>query len=349
MKNIEITKKLLALISTATITLTVSSCGQSGKKIDNSGTTTSIIYETGDSDTTMSNATTSTGNTDTPSSGTLSQGYTTQTTTTVTPTILQTIDTTSSSTTKTFESSKLTASKPTTSTNTTRPKSSGTTTRPSEPQVKKLTTSNINDVSAIDAIANDAQKYVYHADVEALYLYIAYTYNGITYYCEKDEFRLFISLLNIESMDSETLIEMFGGMTNDDIIRCSRVFAALSNAVCKKNVTINYDQIIVDNNIRLFLNELQSQVIKYKKQGNIDEYNQYVEDYFNGKNKYVKYGENPIIDNYVYTLCGQTINLYDNVYLDFIVSTNTRCSSEYNKYIKNDFYNKTRAKQLVKE
>lgn len=353
MKNIEITKRLLALISATTITLTMGGCGQSSEKNDSSNTTTSIILEVNNSSNTTSVITSSTENSSINTSSITSKEDKTETSSLVTSeTSSKPTNSSKPSTSSTSQSSRPSSSNSsgtTTSSTSNTSSTESTTSKPNEQTVQKLTASNINDVSAIDAIANKAGKYLYNVEGPFLYLSIGYSYNGQTYYCDRDEFRMFISLLNIENINEETLKEMFSEMTSDDIIRCSRVFGAISDAICQKTVTINYNQFIVNDNTRLFLNELQTQVIKYKNQQNIDEYNQYVEDYFNGKNKYIKYGENIILDNYVYTLCGRTINLYDNIYLDFVVSTNTSASAKYNKYIKNEFYNKTRAKQLVKD
>ena len=70
-------------------------------------------------------------------------------------------------------------------------------------KVEKLTTKNINNIAAIDAIAEQAYRYVYSVNNYALFTYISYYYEGQEYVCGRDEFRLFIALLNEQHISED--------------------------------------------------------------------------------------------------------------------------------------------------
>lgn len=348
MKNIELTKRLMAFLSATTIALTMSGCSEEDKKNDNTSTTTSIISEFDDSTSQPSNSTTTSTESDEKESNE-SQNVTTEVeTSSKTEDTTSKTDPTSKPSNNTTSQSQTSTSTPQNSSSTPSSSSQSTTSKPSNTKVEKLTQSNINDVAAIDVLADSAHRHMYSVNNLALYTYISYTYDGKNYTCDKDEFRMFITLLNEESLSKDTLKELFGDMSLDDIERCSRIFSYVSYAFCNSDMTIDYDKFVVDSNTRSFLNEFQNKVKNYMATGNIEEFNKFVVSFYEDKNLRVNHKDNLVIDNYVSNLLGYVSTLYDNTELDYFVTVNVGDTGIYNSYVTGEFYQKTRNNQLTR-
>ncbi|MBE6152465.1 MAG: hypothetical protein E7165_04055 [Firmicutes bacterium] len=212
---------------------------------------------------------------------------------------------------------------------------------------EKLTINNINDASIITQFVISPAKNIYEYNGEALFVSINYKYNGNIYICGDEEFKMFIALLNETHIEVETLKELFRDATQEDIDRYSSIFRILSSACCSSNIKFKYDNFIVDNNVKDFLNQVQNNFLNYKKHGNIDEFNTFVQNYFDGQNEYIRYGENVILDYYFYIWCSQATQLYNNTLLNYIIRANSSASSQYYDYIQNEFSHKTRSNQLT--
>lgn len=351
MKNIEFTKRLIALLSATTIALSMGSCGKSDKD-DSSFVGTEITTEVEDLTTHYP------GFEEVPTQNTEeSIEETTEVVETIPPInseLTQPEPTIPSEPTLPTESSKPTES-PATKPNATKPTETQpevtipTEPKPTEPtKVEKLTVNNINSIDAIDTLASSAHRYMYSVNNDALYTHISYTHNGIEYICDTDEFRMFIALLNEPYLNEETLKELFGEMTLDDIKRCGTIISIMSQAFCSSDMTINYDQFVVDADMCTFLNELQIQMKKYKATGNIEEFNKFVISFYEYKSLSVNHNDNLVIDCYVRSLFGMASKFYDNVELSYFVTTNSGDTGIYNEYISTGFYSKTRNKQLTK-
>ena len=212
---------------------------------------------------------------------------------------------------------------------------------------EKLTINNINDASIITQFVISPAKNIYEYNGEALFVSINYKYNGNIYICGDEEFKMFIALLNETHIEVETLKELFRDATQEDIDRYSSIFRILSSACCSSNIKFKYDNFIVDHNVKDFLNQVQNKFLNYKKHGNIDEFNTFVQNYFDGQNEYIRYGENVILDYYFYIWCSQATQLYNNTLLNYIIRANSSASSQYYDYIQNEFSPKTRSTQLT--
>ena len=376
MNKINFRKRVLSLLSAGTIVLTVGACTPKKTKQPEK---TAIVMETNTPKPTPFITPTITDNnivTATPDIVETIEPTTSNTeeiektleptieTMTATPTEVATLEPTSSVTVKptAVETLKPTATvtpKPTnnvtqrpTSTPTVKPTVKPTpvvTPKPTEtPKAPKLTVDNINNIEAIDELAKHANRYVYNVNNSALFTYISYYYNGKEYICGQDEFRMFIALLNEQYLSEDTLKELFGDKSLDDIERCSDIFYVITQVFSKRDMTINYDQFIVDNNTRLFLNELQTKIKEYKKTGNIEEFNKFVVGFYEDKNLRINHKDNLIIDRYVRGLFGIASTFYDNIELKYIVTDYNDDTWIYSEYITNEFYEKTRNKQLTK-
>jgi len=351
MKNIEFTKRLMALLSATTIALSMGSCGKNDKD-DSSFVGTKITTEAEDLTTHYP------GFEEVPTQNTEENiEETTEIVETIPPINSEPTrpePTIPSAPTLPTESLKPTES-PETKPQATKPTETQpevtipTEQKPTEsPKVEKLTVNNINNVAVIDALANSAHRYMYSVNNDALYTHISYTHNGSEYICDTDEFRMFIALLNEQYLDEETLKELFGEMTLDDINRCGTILSIMSQAFCSSDMTIKYDQFVVDPDMCSFLNELQRKMKEYRSTGNIEEFNKFVISFYENKDLSVNHNDNLVIDCYVRSLFGMASKFYDNVELSYFVTTNSGDTGIYNEYISIEFYSKTRDKQLIK-
>lgn len=210
-------------------------------------------------------------------------------------------------------------------------------TEPTQSTPIKLTTENINDISKIDAFAKNSDRALFTVkNTEGLFAFIQYLYNGKEYICEKDEFRMFIALLNSNYINEKALVEMFSDKSLDDIKRFSKVVGSMCGLTVRNKAEIHYDNFIVDNNKKAFLKNLES------SSRNVNDMLNFIRSFYSGTNKYFNYGDDVVIDYYVYMFASVAGSCYNNdelnnIYIDYVDSY-----VNFNGHIE-DFYTKSRA------
>lgn len=349
MNNLQISKRAIAFLGAVTITLTMASCGLVKNNDGNRSTKkTSIIASLVTTKPTLSSNTSQvTIVTTTIPTTELTTILTTQPTT-IPTTIATTVPTIQPTTVPTTNliTTKLTTTKSTTKATTTKPTTKPTTTQPTTKP--KLTYENINNVEAIDKLATNPYNNIYVVNNGSLFTSLSYYYDGQKYRTGVNEFRLFISMFNEQYMTEDTLNQLFGDITEEEMQRYSQIFWNFSYLVSANNLNIQYDNFVVNENMKNFLNELQNHINAYKKDGDIDKFNTFINSFYNGQNQYVNHGDYLVLDGYMGAICHNLKDKYVNENLENIVNLYSLERFDLTEYITNDFYIKTRSKQLVK-
>ena len=189
---------------------------------------------------------------------------------------------------------------------------------------------------------------VYKIESTTLLTSIVYTYNGQNYKVGSEELAFIIAILNEDKMTNTTLKELLGHMSLDDLERCSRIFGVLATTFAKKNMNLHFENFVLETNTRAFLNELETQIKQYKRIGNVEEFGNYVEDFYKDNNQYVKHGDSMVLDFVFYSFISSVQDNYENIKLNYYSNTNAIDSADYFGYVKNKFYDKFKSKQLIK-
>lgn len=205
----------------------------------------------------------------------------------------------------------------------------------------KLTAENINDISKIDFFTETFTNNLYTVNGEALYTYICYRYNGVSYDCGRDELRFFVTLLNDNYINEETLTNMFSDKSLDDIKRYSMIMKCMSGITLEKNAFVHYDNFIVNNNKKQFLKDLE---LSSRSEENMLTF---ARSFYGGTNNYFNYGDDIVIDYYVYMFVSKAESFYNNSELHDMYINYINSYVNFKSYIE-DFYTKSRAKILVK-
>lgn len=376
MKNLQINKRAIAFLGAVTITLTMGSCGVSNQKKQNSkGTSVTIISSvTEPSLSTDISSVTTTVTTQVTTEPTFESTTSITEPTTISTTNPTTISTTKPTTVSTTKPTTVSTTKPTTistskskpttkyttKSTTTKTTTKSTTTTSSTTKPKATTSSDfgtkyaltydtINNVEAIDKIAKNPNYNLFAFDNGALLTFLSYIDNGQQYDCGVNEYRTFIALLNYEYIEDETIIQMFGGESEENTKRYAKIIMHMTHFVCKEDMVLKYDNFIISEQKRKFLNELQNLIAEYKITGDYSKINPFLSSYYDGNNPYIQYGDNDIIDGYISFFCYRMKDWYDNEYIKTLVSSSL--DSNYYKmmnYSNDVFFAKARGKQLTK-
>lgn len=215
--------------------------------------------------------------------------------------------------------------------------------------VTKLTKENINDVEAIEAFAE--QKYnIYNIPSEAAILFVHYDYNGQRYSYNKDDLKYLIATLNEQYMDEDTLSELFKDNTKDEMDRFASITVPIvCSLIAGNNASYNFNNFIIDDNMKKFMTDFQTNTQNYLKNKNDEEYNNFVKSFYENTNPYMNHGESPVIDAYVYNFVFYVYRVDENnEYLHSMYLEYNSDNSTYRDYLMNAFYAKTKAKQLTK-
>ena len=345
MKGLSINKRAISFLCAATITFTMVGCGLNDRKKGEQGSKmTSVTTSLSTTNPTLSSSTSveTTVATTIPTMSITTELTTVPTTQITTiPTTLPTTQPTTVSTTKsttTKPSTKVTTTKPSTKVTTTKPTSVSTTQSTTKP---KLTLDNINDIEAIDSLVKNPDRTIF-VNPLAFFTYIRYVYDGQKYTCGVNEYRLFVALLNEQYITDDTLKALFGEVSEEEMQRYSQIFSVMAGISIKYNITYLYDNFVVNENMRNFLNQLQNHLKEYMNGADNGKINAFINSYYNGQNQYINHGQNKIIDSYIAIYCYKLNDTYENEYLknisdlyfnDYYISKN---------YINNEFYQKTR-------
>lgn len=347
MKNIELTKRALALLSASTIALTMGGCSNSSTNQNSSSSIISIVSEMDSSkDQDISSIISSIVSSSSKENESKDVTTEVENPSKVDDTSSRVQDTSSKE-----QTSSQTESKPQTSSSKPSNSSQSTTSKPSTTKVEKLTRSNINDVEAIETIAKSYSPGIYECESSGTFISLSYRYNGQIYYCEQNEFEFFIALFNEKMMSQQTLVELFEDNTLEDFQRYSRVFSGIGELVYNNNCVLNYDNFVVDPNLKKFLIDLQVKTKECLKTRNDDEYLQFIQPFYDGTHKYINHGDSALIDYFVISALGYVSKDTPNFDLFLLHCNNQMDSSSLIEYISSPtgFYLKTRSNQLTKK
>lgn len=302
MKNIEISKKLMAFLSATTIMLTMNGCKEKEVKPTETQQTTTTSSTT-------TSGTTSTTTTDlNPTSSILTDvSITTQipteTTTVIEPTSSKEESTTTTTTKKSTTSSKTTTSKSTTTkkkttstkrtTTTSKKKTTKTTTKTTNStkstgvinsiyDTAVMTKDNINDITFFQAMSRNMA----NAQSTSLMTSYGYYYNDeILYTNGYHEFALVLAITNYEYIETETLISVFGDSSLEDMRRYAHFIRNITAREKHEQFVIEFERYIIDKDIANLFSQFHDALIF-----NHDKFAPLMEKYFITKTSDLHYG-----------------------------------------------------------
>lgn len=205
----------------------------------------------------------------------------------------------------------------------------------------KLTAENINDVLSIDYFTDPFSRNLYTVNGEALYTWISYYYNGVMYDCKRDELRMFVSLLNNDYISDEALKNMFSDKSLDDITRYAMIIRSLCGITFEKKAIVHYENFVVNNDKKIFLKNLES------SSRNVNDILAFTKSFYAGTNNYFNYGDDIVLDYYVYLFASKAGEVYNNEELTNIYINYVNSYVDFKSYVQT-VYTKSRAKTLIK-